>query len=64
MKADVERLSFLIEDSTRFSRISSELMKKHFLGKPYRELDMWCSQNLVGEVEHFIKKSQVGHGNR
>ena len=60
----MSRLSFLIEDSTKFSKLSGELMKKHFVGKPYKEMDYWCSQQLVGEVEHFLKKSQVGHGNK
>jgi hypothetical protein len=39
-------------------------MKKHFLGKPHREMEYWYPQQLVGEVEHFLKKSQVGHGNK
>jgi hypothetical protein len=39
-------------------------MKKHFLGKPHKELDYWFPQNLVGEVELFLKKHQVGYGNK
>lgn len=39
-------------------------MKKHFLGKPHREMEFWYPQQLVGEVEHFLKKNQVGHGNK
>ena len=64
MRGDVERLSALIEDSLRFGKVSNELMKKHFLGKPHKELDYWFSQNLVGEVEQFLKKHQIGYGNK
>ena len=64
LQGNVERLSLLIEDSMRFGRVSGELMKKHFLGKPHKEMDYWYPQHLVGEVEHFLKKSQVGYGNR
>lgn len=64
LKNDVERLSSLIEDSLRFGKVSSELMRKHFLGKPHKELDHWFPQNLVGEVELFLKKHQVGYGNK
>lgn len=27
-------------------------------------MDFWYPQQLVGEVEHFLKKNQVGHGNK
>jgi len=29
-----------------------------------KEMSMWFSQNLVGEVEHFLKKEQVAQGNK
>jgi hypothetical protein len=48
----------------RFGKVSGELMRKHFLGKPHREMEFWYPQQLVGEVEHFLKKSQVGYGNK
>lgn len=64
MRGDVERLSSLIEQSLRFGKVSNELMKKHFLGKPHKELDYWFPQNVVGEVEFFLKKHQIGYGNK
>jgi hypothetical protein len=39
-------------------------MKKHFLGKPHRELENWYPHQLVGEVDHFLKKHQLGYGNK
>ena len=45
-------------------RISTEFSDKHYLGKPMKEASMWFSQNLVGEVEHFLKKEQVAQGNK
>lgn len=27
-------------------------------------MEFWYPQQLVGEVEHFLKKGQVGHGNK
>lgn len=40
------------------------MLKKHFLGKPHKEIEFWYPQQLVGEVQHFLKKSQVGYGNK
>ena len=45
-------------------RISTEFSDKHYLGKPMKEASMWFPQNLVGEVEHFLKKEQVAQGNK
>ena len=64
LKIDVERLGSIVEDSMRLGKVRGELMKKHFLGKPHREMDFWYPQQLVGEVQHFLKKAQVGHGNK
>ena len=48
----------------RFGKVSGELMKRHFLGKPHKEMDYWYPQQLVGEVDLFLKKNQVGYGNK
>lgn len=46
------------------NKIAPEFTDKHYLGKPMKENSMWFSQNLIGEVEHFLKKEQVGHANK
>ena len=46
------------------NKLTTEFTDKHYLGKPLKESSMWFSQNLVGEVEHFLKKEQVGQGNK
>jgi hypothetical protein len=46
------------------NKLTPEFTDKHYLGKPMKENSMWFSQNLVGEVEHFLKKEQIGQGNK
>ena len=36
---------------------------KHYLGKPHKEHECWFSQNLVEDVECFMKKNHM-HGNK
>lgn len=45
-------------------RLNTDVTTKHFLGKPLKEASMWFPQNLVGEVEHFLKKEQIAQGNK
>ena len=45
-------------------KISTDFTDKHYLGKPLKEASMWFPQNLVGELEHFLKKEQVAQGNK
>lgn len=45
-------------------RLNTDVTDKHYLGKPLKEASMWFSQNLVGEVEHFLKKEQMAQGNK
>lgn len=40
------------------------LSDKHYLGKPLKQASNWFHQNLVGQVEHFLKKEQVLQGNK
>lgn len=44
--------------------INMDLTDKHFLGRPIKEANCWFSQNLVGEVESFLKKWQIGFHNK
>ena len=44
--------------------VSIDLTDKHFLGRPIKEDKCWFSHNLVGEVETFLKKWQVGLHNK
>jgi hypothetical protein len=63
LKDDLKRMHIILNEYSE-KQASKKIENKHFLGKPYKEHQCWFSQNLVGEVEHFLRKEQIAQGNK
>lgn len=63
LKDDIKRLHLILNDANKQAQKGS-FLKKHFFGKPYREFELWYPTNIVGECEFFLKKEQIGCGNK
>lgn len=63
LKDDIKRMQVIINECCN-ERVKTNLTDKHYVGKPLRESSTWVSQNLIGEVEVFLKKEQIGYGNK
>jgi hypothetical protein len=63
LREDIKRMQAIVNEMCQ-KRLSTDITDKHFLGKPMKESSMWFPQNLVGEVEFFLKKEQVGNSSK
>lgn len=57
-------MQVVINEMCNFEKEQINLSDKHYLGKPLREAINWFPQNLIGEVENFLKKQQIAQGNK
>ena len=55
LRDDIKRMQNIINEIGA-KKGNFEYTNKHFLGKPQKESDMWFPQNLVNEVEQFLRK--------
>ena len=63
LKDDLKRMHIILNEYTE-KPTSKKIENKHYLGKPYKENQCWFPQNLIGEVELFLKKEQLAQGNK
>lgn len=63
LKDDLKRMHVILNELSE-KKDGKKLVDKHYLGKPYKEHHHWFPQNLIGEVELFLKKEQVAQGNK
>ncbi len=64
LKEDANRFQLLLNQSFLLPGLKNKLVGKHYLGRPYKQFDFWYPDNLIGEVEHFLKVQQLGYGNK
>ena len=57
-------MQVVINEMCHFEKEQINLSDKHYLGRPLKQASSWFPQNLVGEVQHFLKKQQIAQGNR
>ncbi len=63
LKEDLKRIHVILNQYID-KNSSKKIEGKHYLGKPFKEYQSWYPQNLIGEVECFLKKEQVAQGNK